>query len=98
MYESRSAWMGRQGMGVGRHFAQVAVASGLLVLTAPPATYAADAESSSPVQEVTVTGTRIRQQTGMNTPVPVTTLSTSALADLNPAKTTMRMGAALHWG
>jgi iron complex outermembrane receptor protein len=81
MYESRSALKGRRGCGVGRHFAQLAVAAGV-TLAALPQAYAAD---DNPVQEVTVTGTRIRQQTGMNTPVPVTTLSTSDLTALNPA-------------
>jgi outer membrane receptor protein involved in Fe transport len=83
MYESRSGLQGRRGSGVGRHFAQVAVASGVLAVTGLPAAYSAEADSPS-LQEVTVTGTRIRQQTGMNTPVPVTTLSTADLAALKP--------------
>lgn len=36
------------------------------------------------LQEVTITGSRIRQVTGMTTPVPVTTLSTADLTALNP--------------
>ncbi len=84
MYESRHALQGRRGSGVGRHFAQVAVASGVLTVTGLPATYAAEAGDNPPVQEVTITGSRIRQQTGMNTPVPVTTLSTSDLAAFKP--------------
>jgi hypothetical protein len=83
MYESRYALQGRRGSGVGRHFAQVAVASGVLTVTGLPATYAAEAGDNPPVQEV-ITGSRIRQQTGMSTPVPVTSLSTSDLAAFKP--------------
>ncbi|MEP7311871.1 MAG: TonB-dependent receptor [Pseudomonadota bacterium] len=40
--------------------------------------------ASDSVQEITVTGTRIRQETGMTTPVPVTTLDLGELKALNP--------------
>jgi outer membrane receptor protein involved in Fe transport len=60
------------------------VASGVLTVTGLPAAYAAEGDDTQAVQEVTITGSRIRLQTGMNTPVPVTTLSTSDLAALKP--------------
>ena len=82
MYESTYGLRGRRGSGLVRHFGHLAVAASVLTATGLPAAYAADA--SSEVSEVTVTGTRIRQQTGMNTPVPVTTLNTADLAALNP--------------
>jgi outer membrane receptor protein involved in Fe transport len=84
MYESVSVLQSRRARRAGRRLAQVAVASGVLTVTALPATYAAEPDESPAVQEVTVTGSRIRLQTGMNTPVPVTTLSTSDLAALKP--------------
>jgi iron complex outermembrane recepter protein len=83
MYESRSAVKGSRGGVVGRHFAQVALASGVLTVTGLPVC-AAEGDDTQAVQEVTITGSRIRLQTGMNTPVPVTTLSTSDLTALKP--------------
>ncbi len=59
------------------------VVSGALTAAGLPSTHAAEDNGPS-LQEVTITGTRIRQQTGMTTPVPVTSLSTSDLASLNP--------------
>ncbi len=82
MYESESALRGSYESGVVQRFVHLAVAASVLTMTQVPVASAAD--NSPEVQEVTVTGTRIRQQTGMNTPVPVTTLSTSDLAALNP--------------
>jgi iron complex outermembrane recepter protein len=75
-----------RGSGTSQHFARLAVTASVLTMMGLPATYAADGdEGASPsVQEVTVTGTRIRQQTGMSTPVPVTSLSTSDLAAFKP--------------
>ena len=62
-----------------------AAVSGILTMAAlAPAIYAAEGDDNPSVQEVTVTGTRIRQQTGMTTPVPVTTLTTQDLTTLNP--------------
>jgi len=84
MCESRSALKGSRGSVLIRRFVQVAVASGALTVTGLPAAHAADGDENPTLQEVTVTGSRIRQQTGMNTPVPVTTLSTSDLASFKP--------------
>jgi outer membrane receptor protein involved in Fe transport len=81
MYESMTARAGRSN-GVVRRFVRLAIASGALAATGLSPTQAA--EEGAPVQEVTITGSRIRQQTGMTTPVPVTSLSTSDLASLNP--------------
>jgi iron complex outermembrane recepter protein len=53
-------------------------------VTGLPAAYAQEGEEPPAVQEVTITGSRIRLQTGMNTPVPVTTLSTADLTALKP--------------
>jgi iron complex outermembrane recepter protein len=83
MYGSRSAVKGSRGGVVGRHLAQVALASSVLTVTGLPV-YAAEGDDAQAVQEVTITGSRIRLQTGMNTPVPVTTLSTADLAALKP--------------
>ena len=83
MYETTFAQTSRPGRGVIQHFVHLAVAAGLLSMTGIPMVYAADGDPL-PEEEVTVTGTRIRQQTGMNTPVPVTTLTTQDLAALNP--------------
>lgn len=83
MDNTTSALWGRRGGRVGHHFANLAIASSILTMTALPAAHAAD--DSQALQEVTVTGTRIRQQTGMSTPVPVTSLSTSDLTSLNPS-------------
>jgi iron complex outermembrane recepter protein len=83
MYESRSAVKGSRGGVMGRHFAQIALASSVLTVTGLPV-YAADGDDAQTVQEVTITGSRIRLQTGMNTPVPVTTLSTADLTALKP--------------
>ncbi|MET0291524.1 MAG: TonB-dependent receptor, partial [Steroidobacteraceae bacterium] len=41
-------------------------------------------ETSGESMEIVVTGSRIRQETGMTTPVPVTTVSTDELLTLNP--------------
>jgi outer membrane receptor protein involved in Fe transport len=82
MYESISARWGVRGCGRNWKPVYLAAAAGALIVTELPIAYAADNEPLE--QEVTVTGTRIRQQTGMNTPVPVTTLSTSDLAALKP--------------
>ena len=84
MYESRSALKGSRGSVLIRRFVHVAVASGALTVAGLPAAYAADGDEGPTLQEITVTGSRIRQQTGMNTPVPVTTLSTSDLAAFKP--------------
>jgi len=43
--------------------------------------------SAQGIEEVTVTGTRIRQTDGMVTPVPVTTVSTAELRDFEPGGT-----------
>jgi outer membrane receptor protein involved in Fe transport len=68
-----------------RNFVHLAVSAGLLAIAALPAAQAADStDESAALQEVTVTGSRIRLQTGMNTPVPVTTLSPADLNSLNP--------------
>lgn len=82
MYESTFALPSRQRNGLVRRFVQFAITASALTVTGFPVAHAQD--GSPAVQEVTITGTRIRQQTGMNTPVPVTTLSTSDLASLNP--------------
>ena len=65
-----------------RRAAHLAMTFGIATMTALPAAYAAD--DSPALQEVVVTGSRIRQQTGMTTPTPVTTLSLTDLAALNP--------------
>lgn len=69
-----------------RQFVRTALTTSLLTVigTGLPVAQAADGDEAVGVQEVTVTGTRIRQQTGMNTPVPVTTLNTSDLLALKP--------------
>jgi iron complex outermembrane recepter protein len=84
MYESRPVLEGRRDSRVSRHAAQILVASGALSLMSLPATYAAEGDEAVLEEEVTVTGTRIRQTTGMNTPVPVTTLTTADLTSLKP--------------
>jgi outer membrane receptor protein involved in Fe transport len=87
MSESISVHQCRSGSGLVQRFVHLAIAASALGLTALPA-YAADEEpaagAGAGVQEVTVTGTRIRQQTGMNTPVPVTTLNVADLAAMKP--------------
>ena len=85
MYQSRSALRGRHSNFLIGRFVNIAVSASLLAITGLPAAHAAEGDESAALQEVTVTGSRIRQQTGMNTPVPVTTLSTSDLATLNPS-------------
>ncbi|MBX5463605.1 MAG: TonB-dependent receptor [Steroidobacteraceae bacterium] len=45
---------------------------------------AAEATGTSAIQEVTVTGSRIEQTTGMSTPTPVTSMSLDELAKLAP--------------
>ncbi len=72
---------GHDGAG-GRLPTYLAAALGVLTLTGVSAAYADD--ETSGLQEITVTGSRIRQQTGMTTPVPVTTVSVADLTALNP--------------
>jgi iron complex outermembrane recepter protein len=82
MDESISAVHGRQTHGVVQHFVHLAVAAGLVAMAGLSPALAAEGDEA--LQEVTVTGSRIRLQTGMNTPVPVTTLAPSDLTALNP--------------
>jgi len=67
-----------------QRFVHLAIAASAVTLTGLPAYADDEGASNAGVQEVTVTGTRIRQQTGMNTPVPVTTLNVSDLASMKP--------------
>jgi outer membrane receptor protein involved in Fe transport len=46
-----------------------------------------DASASAQLEEITVTGSRIRQTDGMVTPVPVTSVSTQELSSFNPGGT-----------
>jgi outer membrane receptor protein involved in Fe transport len=46
------------------------------------------AQDAPPVEEITVTGSRIRQVTGMATPTPVTAVTINELTDMNPGSTT----------
>jgi outer membrane cobalamin receptor len=81
MCESRAARQGTHQRPAGR----VRLLVSLLTTAAaaiPPA-FAAEGDEGS-LQEVTITGSRIRQLTGMSSPVPVTTLSTADLSALNP--------------
>ena len=82
MCESRAA---REGMRQ-RQSNRIRLLVGLLITAAalPPAFAQSGEETPGSLQEVTITGSRIRQVTGMTTPVPVTTLSTSDLTALNP--------------
>jgi len=86
MDESIYAVHGRQTHGIVQRFVHLAVTAGLLSMAGLAPAQAAEAtdEGAAALQEVTVTGSRIRLQTGMNTPVPVTTLAPSDLAALNP--------------
>jgi iron complex outermembrane receptor protein len=84
MYESRSVSGNSRGSAAVRRFVHLAVAAGILTATGFPAWAQESNNDPPPQEEVTVTGTRIRQVTGMQTPVPVTTLTTSDLAALNP--------------
>src|SRR5690606_35613573 len=45
------------------------------------------AQDAQQIEEVTVTGTRIRQVTGMAEPTPVTAVSSDELNDFNPGTT-----------
>jgi outer membrane receptor protein involved in Fe transport len=50
---------------------------------------AAIAQDAAPqVEEITVTGSRVRQVTGMATPTPVTAVTMTELTDMNPGSTT----------
>ena len=40
------------------------------------------------VEEITITGSRVRQVTGMATPTPVTAVTMTELTDMNPGSTT----------
>jgi iron complex outermembrane recepter protein len=82
MNRAGSALRGGRGSVVVRRLAYPAMAVSVLTMTGLAAAYAED--DTGPVQEIVVTGSRIRQQTGMNTPVPVTTVTTSDLTALNP--------------
>src|SRR4051812_4259151 len=82
MDESVSAVHGRQTNGIVRHSVHLAITAGLVAIAGLSS--AAQAAESDELQEVTVTGSRIRLQSGMNTPVPVTTLAPSDLTALNP--------------
>jgi len=85
MDEPVSAVHGRHHYGVVQHFVQLAVSAGLVAMTGLSTAQAAESGDDSPsLQEVTITGSRIRLQSGMNTPVPVTSLAPSDLAALNP--------------
>ncbi|HWK54819.1 MAG TPA: TonB-dependent receptor [Hyphomicrobiales bacterium] len=46
-----------------------------------------DVTPGQPLEEITVTGSRITQTSGFSTPVPVTTLSTTDLRDMEPGNT-----------
>jgi iron complex outermembrane recepter protein len=82
MYEQISVFRGRRSA-VGQHVA--AALAGVMAMSGLSVAYAQEQNSPpEPQDEVTVTGTRIRQTTGMNTPVPVTTLSTADLTALKP--------------
>jgi iron complex outermembrane recepter protein len=82
---------GRRG-GALRRGALRGLTLGVLSVMGFPSAHAQD-ESPSPsvstppaaVAEVVVTGSRIRQQTGMTTPVPVTTVAVQDLTALNPS-------------
>ena len=84
MDESITAVHGRHFNCTIRNFVHLAATAGLLAIAGLPAAHAADTDESPSLQEVTVTGSRIRLQTGMNTPVPVTTVSPTDLTALNP--------------
>jgi iron complex outermembrane recepter protein len=84
MSESTSVFRGGRGNGLVQRFVHLAIAASAVTLTGLPAYADDDGAPNTGVQEVTVTGTRIRQQTGMNTPVPVTTLNVADLATLKP--------------
>src|SRR5262245_7907728 len=86
MSESIAFVRGSRANGLIPRFVHLAIAASALGLTGVPALAQDEggAAASTGVQEVTVTGTRIRQQTGMNTPVPVTTLNVGDLASLKP--------------
>jgi iron complex outermembrane recepter protein len=47
----------------------------------------AQAQEGASLDEITVTGSRIRQETGMTTPVPVTAVTTQELASFDPGAT-----------
>src|SRR3569832_1146949 len=81
MDESIAAVRGLFSYGPVRRFVRLAIGVGLISVVS---TSALAAEPGDSVQEVTITGSRIRLQTGMNTPVPVTTVAPSDLAALNP--------------
>lgn len=59
----------------------------LAVLTLLTGGAAIAQESGPPPEEITVTGTRVRQVSGMATPTPVTTMSMTELLALNPGST-----------
>src|SRR5688572_24317299 len=84
MYDSSAARKGMRQHHPVQISGQIRLIVGLLIAAAaiPPALAAEGDENT--LQEVTITGSRIRQVTGMTTPVPVTTLSTADLAALNP--------------
>jgi iron complex outermembrane recepter protein len=84
MYGSTTASQGTQTSSPVHHFVHLAIAASTFIVTGIPLAHAQDAGENPSLQEVTVTGTRIRQQTGMSTPVPVTTLSTADLTALKP--------------
>src|SRR4051812_22300793 len=85
MDESVSAVHGRRIYGSSiRYFVHLAVSAGLVAMAGLSTAQAAESADDNPLQEVTVTGSRIRLQSGMNTPVPVTTLAPSDLTALNP--------------
>ncbi len=87
MDESIYAVHGRQTHGIVQRFVHLAARCGTCSRWrgwSPAQAAEATDEGAPSLQEVTVTGSRIRLQTGMNTPVPVTTLAPSDLAALNP--------------
>ena len=84
MDESVTAVRGRHISCTIQTFVRLAVSAGLLAMAGLSTAQAAESADENPLQEVTVTGSRIRLQTGMNTPVPVTTLSPADLTSLNP--------------
>src|SRR5690606_15033394 len=47
----------------------------------------ASAQENAELEEVTVTGSRIRQTSGFTTPLPITTISPTELNDLEPGST-----------
>jgi iron complex outermembrane receptor protein len=74
-----------------RHLLSMAVALGLAVPTLP----ALAQSSATAPEEVTITGSRIRQTSGFTTPVPVTTISSVEVFQFEPGNNIARQLSAL---